>query len=384
MLSFCASFECPAVEDLKDCLCYQKSQILRCINHGKELPEITDQMYPFKTITIQDFDSKEINAITNAQTDKLTIEGNKNLIKVSPALWETYTKTLVIRDNPNLNGTDLIEKIGKASELVIIELTLIKIMSIKKEAFFGLAKLKQIFLQHNLISVVHSHAFKGLTQLEEINLEYNEILKLDADSFAIESNSYVVINLNHNQLKSENLNSSFSSKSGIQIFLEDNALNNIPEKILDGILSNDKNVLFLNNNPIMCLCSNKEWSMKKIHLSRQLINLKCANKNSTDIFKLGYYDLCDRTTTSQTKVTEVTVVETTKSSIEPPTEKPLRTLSTTAPTVPTEKSTRSEPAAQTLDLTTTVPSAPVEKITRLEPTTIPVVPTENNTRKEPL
>jgi hypothetical protein len=399
MLSFCASFECPAVEDLKDCLCYQNSQTLRCIDHKKELPDLTDQMYLFKTITIQDFASIEINAIRNAQFEKLTIERNENLTNVSSALWATHTKTLVIRDNPKLNGTYLIENIGKASDLEMIELKSIKIMSIKKEAFSGLTKLKQIFLQHNLISVVHSHAFKGLTQLEEINLEYNKIVKLDADSFAIESNSYVVINLNHNKLKSEDLNNSFSSKSGIQIFLEDNELNSITESILDEILSNERNILFLNNNPIMCLCSNKEWSMKKIHLSRQLINLKCANKNSTDIFRLGYYDLCDHTTTSQTEVTKVTVVKTTKSSIEPPTEKPLRTLtpkstttlSTSAPSAPTENNTRSEPTAQTLHVTTTAPSAPTENNTRSEPTaqtlhvttTVPSAPAENNIRSEP-
>jgi hypothetical protein len=240
---------------------------------------------------IQNLDLEIINSTSfeKITAQKWIIENNSKLTKVDQILWKDTTETLVIRNNKELNGDDLLEKIGTSSELQILELTNINIKSIKSKAFEGLNKLKYIFLQNNKIKDIQANAFKGLKLLEEIRLDNNEIVKLNIYSLTIDSSSPVNINLNFNnlsELTNGDLNdtSEIWGESGINLYLEDNKIENINTEVFDILLENSKNAIFLNNNPIHCEYDLKIWS---VNISRnQLINLRCKNIENKDIFRL--------------------------------------------------------------------------------------------------
>jgi hypothetical protein len=268
------------------------------MNQGQTLPKLNVGPYEFETILIQNFEIDKIDAASfgKATAHKLIIENNEQLDEIDKNLWRFNTTVLVVRSNKNLNGDKLVKNIGTSTELQTIELTDINITSIDSKAFVGLSGLKYVFLQKNKIQKIQANAFKELRYLEEIRLDQNEIHTLNIDSLAFDSSSTVNINLNFNELSQFiigdlNVSKEFGGKSGMNLYLEDNYIEDIPINAFEILLNNSKNTIFLYNNKINCTCDLKDLTMK---ISRmQFINLRCINKDNIDIFRLNRDKFCN-------------------------------------------------------------------------------------------
>jgi hypothetical protein len=298
--------ECPAIEDLGDCLCSPKAQIIHCTQSSKLF---NFQDLNAKGLIIDGTKIKFIgkNNFKNTFFEKITIENNAMLEKIE--LPNNSPFILIVRNNPSLLSESIFSAVKNLSQTKIIELENNNgINEIESEAFGGSKELTHIFLQNNKIKTIHKEAFKGLPKLMELSLNNNEIINLEMNSFNMDS-ILVNVYLNHNNLTAESLENVFKVTSfKIDLFLEDNLLTEFPEDIFGPFLENGKSVIHLSGNKIDCQCNKLKWVLgNEGKLKGQIFNLLC-NDSKRDIFKISISELCRPQETTNIPTTTSTII----------------------------------------------------------------------------
>ncbi len=266
------------------CMCYLKSEAIRCNNQMSEMPNFSD--LSAKTLTIQ---NTKIRIIGKNKFKNTYFENNSMLEKVE--LPNNSPLSLIIINNPNLMSEFIFAVVKNLSRTKLIDLENNVINEIESEAFKGSVELKQIFLRNNKIRTIHKEALKGLSKLEELYLDENEIMILEMKSLNLDSTN-ISVYLSDNKLRSESFKNVFRSENfPISLHLENKSLTKFPENIFGPFLKNVNSTIYLERN-IDCQFYQIKWVIEnEDKLQRQIINLLC-NDFKRDIFKIGVSELC--------------------------------------------------------------------------------------------
>ncbi|NXN30690.1 LRC19 protein, partial [Nycticryphes semicollaris] len=149
-----------------------------------------------------------VTADCNITSQTVTCEkSGKNLSDIPTNLSRNVTKLSLKNNIITLKDSDkdILQSFINLTELYLNE-NIITILH--NNSFCNLTKLAILDISNNHISTVHKAAFAGLNQLSVLNLSYNMITQLDSDVF-ISLKSLTVLNLQSNFLKSFHIKSPF-------------------------------------------------------------------------------------------------------------------------------------------------------------------------------
>ncbi|XP_010171716.1 leucine-rich repeat-containing protein 19 [Antrostomus carolinensis] len=134
-------------------------------------------------------------------------ESGKNLSDIPTNLFQNVTKLSLENNKITLKDRDkeILQSFINLTELYLNE-NMITVLH--NNSFCKLTNLILLAISNNHISTVHKAAFAGLNQLSVLNLSYNMITQLDSDVFT-SLKSLTVLNLQQNLLKSFSIKSSF-------------------------------------------------------------------------------------------------------------------------------------------------------------------------------
>ncbi|KAM6035571.1 leucine-rich repeat-containing protein 19 isoform 2-T2 [Theristicus caerulescens] len=149
-----------------------------------------------------------VTADCNITSQTVTCEeSGKNLFNILTNLFQNITKLSLKNNKITLKDSDkeILQSFINLTELYLNE-NMITVLH--NNSFCNLTKLIILDISNNHISTVHKAAFAGLNQLSVLNLSYNKITQLDSDVFT-SLKSLTVLNLQYNFLKSFHIKSPF-------------------------------------------------------------------------------------------------------------------------------------------------------------------------------
>ncbi|XP_009464469.1 PREDICTED: leucine-rich repeat-containing protein 19 [Nipponia nippon] len=149
-----------------------------------------------------------VTADCNVTSQTVTCEESaKNLFNIPTNLFQNVTKLSLKNNKITLKDSDkeILQSFINLTELYLNE-NMITVLH--NNSFYNLTKLVILDISNNHISTVHKAAFAGLNQLSMLNLSYNMITQLDSDVFT-SLKSLTILNLQHNFLKSFHIKSPF-------------------------------------------------------------------------------------------------------------------------------------------------------------------------------
>ncbi|NXG93897.1 LRC19 protein, partial [Stercorarius parasiticus] len=149
-----------------------------------------------------------VTADCNITSQTVTCEeSGKNLSDIPTDLFQNVTELSLKNNKITLKDSDrkILRSFINLTELYLNE-NMITVLH--KNSFCNLTELVILDISNNHISTVHKAAFAGLNQLSVLNLSYNLITQLDSDVFT-SLKSLTVLNLQNNLLKSFHIKSPF-------------------------------------------------------------------------------------------------------------------------------------------------------------------------------
>ncbi|KFQ29678.1 Leucine-rich repeat-containing protein 19, partial [Mesitornis unicolor] len=132
-------------------------------------------------------------------------ESGKNLSNIPPNLFQNITKLNLKNNKITLKESDK-ETLQSFINLTELYLNENMVTVLHNYSFCNLTKLVILDISNNHILIVHTAAFAGLSQLSVLNLSYNKITQLDSAVFTY-LKSLAVLNLQSNFLKSFHIKS---------------------------------------------------------------------------------------------------------------------------------------------------------------------------------
>ncbi|XP_065517278.1 leucine-rich repeat-containing protein 19 [Lathamus discolor] len=149
-----------------------------------------------------------VTADCNFTSQTVTCEASgKNLSNIPTNLSQNVTILSLTNNKITLKDIDkeILQSFIKLTELYLNENMIIVLHN---NSFCNLTKLVILDISSNHISTVHKTAFAGLNQLSVLNLSYNMITQLDSDIFT-SLKSLTALNLQYNSLKYFHIKSPF-------------------------------------------------------------------------------------------------------------------------------------------------------------------------------
>ncbi|NXG50895.1 LRC19 protein, partial [Psilopogon haemacephalus] len=134
-------------------------------------------------------------------------KSGKNLTDIPNNLFQNVTKLNLENNKIILKDSDK-EMLQNFINLTELYLNRNMITVVHNNSFCNLTKLVILDISNNQISRVHKDAFAGLNQLSKLNLSHNVMAQLDSDVFT-SLNSLTVLDLQYNHLKSLYIKSPF-------------------------------------------------------------------------------------------------------------------------------------------------------------------------------
>ncbi|NXX38736.1 LRC19 protein, partial [Tricholaema leucomelas] len=134
-------------------------------------------------------------------------ESGKNLTDIPSNLFQNITKLSLENNKITLKDSDK-EILQNFINLTELYLNRNMITVVHNNSFCNLTNLIILDISNNQISRVHKAAFAGLNQLSKLNLSHNVMTQLDSDVFT-SLNSLAVLDLQYNHLKSLYIKSPF-------------------------------------------------------------------------------------------------------------------------------------------------------------------------------
>lgn len=134
-------------------------------------------------------------------------ESGKNLTDIPSNLFPNITKLNLENNKITLKDRDK-EILQKFVNLTELYLNRNMITVVHNNSFCSLTNLIILDISNNQISRVHKAAFAGLNQLSKLNLSHNMMTQLDSEVFT-SLNSLAVLDLQYNHLKSLYIKSPF-------------------------------------------------------------------------------------------------------------------------------------------------------------------------------
>lgn len=152
---------------------------------------------------------------------------NSNIVSFGPRAFKGVTENLDLSNN-------LIENLPSQLNLMI----------------------RKVNFSHNRLKEITSNSFASQT----VDLSYNEINLIREKAFKVES--ALNLNLEHNQLESNSIQSGFihyfgnkeSIDSSISLFLNNNSITYFDREVFGPLLEQESTYVAINNNPIKCDC----------------------------------------------------------------------------------------------------------------------------------
>jgi hypothetical protein len=166
-------------------------------------------------------------------------------------------------------------------------------------------KLYDLDLENNNIRRIRSNILDGILKLGNLNLINNQISVLDDFAFALdpqfESPGTVDINLSNNNLTAdsftENSLKNLTAATSLRMYLSNNLLTTISEKIFSNAISHSMYFAF-DNNPFNCDC-NMIWLLNKTIKEKIYGGITCLNFQGRDLFDIEESQLnCSTTNTT--------------------------------------------------------------------------------------
>ncbi|NXN57625.1 LRC19 protein, partial [Rynchops niger] len=149
-----------------------------------------------------------VTADCNITSQTVTCEeSGKNLSDIPTGLFQNVTKLSLKNNKITLKYSDK-EMLRTFVNLTELYLNENMITVLHNNSFCNLTELLILDISNNHISTVHKAAFAGLNQLSVLNLSYNMIAQLDSDVFT-SLKSLTVLNLQNNLLKFFHIKSPF-------------------------------------------------------------------------------------------------------------------------------------------------------------------------------
>jgi hypothetical protein len=289
----CEKSICDELGTIGECECKQtqkpNSSSIFCV--GKKVVDSNLTPFPyindnFFELVIQNTSLEAIKEDTfNSSFERILIENNSNLYTIASNSFKpnSNTKYLVIRNNPKLDQKDIFGLTKALSSVERIEFEGNNFLEIPKDAFSKNVELKYIFLQGNKIkSIREAHTFGLLPNLSQIVLENNELEEINGLQF-MKTNKEQKINvfLNNNKLtqfsfKGDEKDYQKQENVTVRLFLENNQIKSVPQK-LEAFLHDSKNELYFLNNKFDC---QKEMKWLKQY-EDQVFDVWCSNLNES-------------------------------------------------------------------------------------------------------
>ncbi|NXT93258.1 LRC19 protein, partial [Anhinga rufa] len=186
-------------------------------------------------------------------------ESGKNISNIPTNLFQNVTKLSLKNNKISLKDSDkeILQSFINLTELYLNE-NMITVLH--NNSFCSLTKLLILDISNNHISTVHKAAFAGLNQLSVLNLSCNTITQLDSDVFT-SLKSLTVLNLQYNSLKSFHIKSPLKL---IKIVLDGNPWNCSCDLLDLQMWLTASNVTMENENSTTCTFPNtkKKFSIK--------------------------------------------------------------------------------------------------------------------------
>lgn len=333
----------------------------------------------------------------------------RNLSSIFPNLriLNIENNQLMIMEKDSMNGF---------SDLTSLRLKRNSIKTMESGIFRDTKKLKKLDLSWNNITTLTSNSFTGLENIHALNLNHNQIKTLPPQFLYNFSSLFLSVNLAYNRIEilpnnlfskntelrifdvSYNLiheiaDEAFANITQIgTVFLENNALRNIPPSAIKSILSG---IFIIFNNPLHCSCEmytklapyftkrlqfmgtcvwpvrlkDESLASLMVNVTKQeacpicgRLNVTCDNGGECISINRTSF-LCNCTQGFEGKFCEMEVGV------------PLVTLKPTTPTTPTTTTTTTSTA------TTTRPTTTTRIIITAAPKTITTIPTTTTTAK---
>ncbi len=219
----------------------------------------------------------------------------------SEAFLRGNVSSLVIQNNPMLSSNDIFDLARNLTPSDSIEFNENYIKEIPANAFaFDPHKstITRIFLSNNTYNErIGKNAFIGNPHLTHLGLDNNNITTIDDYGLNFTSATTpghnLSINLNNNRLNSNSFNNNtIVIPRGINVtfYLENNVFDDLNEGVFRP-LAEAGHKFYFTGNKFYCNCkSSLEWLLKKPEL-KNIYNVRCADHNNTDIFKLTQEEL---------------------------------------------------------------------------------------------
>jgi hypothetical protein len=247
----------------------------------------------------------EDNVFNGIRFNNIIIDEAMNLTKISTNAFNGTADDIL---ELNLIGKNQLGKDGKIEELfdvfsslpnlIKIHLNIETIDKIPENAF----KNKQINLTeieldywkdgtgHGSIKTIGNNAFFHLQNLQFLSFGYQSIdfIPKNAFDFELASNKTLSIDLRDNNLNDTSFESGVfaNTKRPLQIYLRNNKLTYLDEKIFGLYLENDKNnLIYLDTKQIVCDCRMLWLFKNKEEFVNRVTNIKCKN------YGMDFWDL---------------------------------------------------------------------------------------------
>jgi hypothetical protein len=239
----------------------------------------------------------EDNVFNGIRFNIIKIEEAMNLTKISTNAFNGTADDIL---ELNLIGKNQLGKDGKIEELFDvfsslpnlrrIHLNIETIDKIPENAFkneqINLTEIELDYWKdgtgHGSIKTIGNNAFFHLKNLQIVSFGYQSIdfIPKNAFDFELASNKTLLIQLHDNNLNDTSFESGVfaNTKRPLQIFLTNNKLTYLDEKIFGLYLKNDKNnLIYLDSKEIVCDCRMLWLFKNKAEFSKRVWNIKCKN-----------------------------------------------------------------------------------------------------------
>lgn len=248
----------------------------------------------------------EDNLFGDILFENITIINAKSLAKIKSNAFNNTAKSVrhfEQRGPTKLGNWYLNQLFDALSSLVNVRHISLELNSMKSFPSYAFtsenrqSRVESFRLRADSLTQIPNYAFYELHNLKYISLKSDQISRIAAHSFDFEmpSNNIITIDLRGNQLtvSSFELEAFLGTKRPIHLWLQSNNLTHLDEKIFEPLLNSDqRNVIDLEDNPLICNC-NMYWLLRDRDVYQsQLINGFCNSLANIWSLDETYFQYC--------------------------------------------------------------------------------------------